>query len=101
SIDPALRRRLAAHVVFWPPEREERVVLWRRFLSTRAPIEGQIDFPDLADEYPDMTGANIRNAALAAAFLAARENGALTNDRVHRAARAEYRAMGRVLGGKR
>ncbi len=101
SIDPALRRRLAAHVVFWPPEHEERVALWRRFLSTRAPIEERIDHGELASQYPDMTGANIRNAALAAAFLAARENGGLTNDRVHRAARAEYRAMGRVLGGRR
>jgi AAA+ superfamily predicted ATPase len=101
SIDPALRRRLAAHVVFWPPEQEERTMLWSRFLSTRAPIEGEIDHEQLADEYPDMTGANIRNAALAAAFLAARENGAITSDRVHRAARAEYRAMGRVLGGRK
>ena len=48
-----------------------------------------------------MTGANIRNAALAAAFLAARDSGPITRDRVHRAARAEYRAMGRVLAGGR
>lgn len=101
SIDPALRRRLASHVVFWPPDEEERVVLWRRFLATKAPVEGQIDHEELATQYPDMTGANIRNAALAAAFLAARENGALNSDRVHRAARAEYRAMGRVLGGRK
>jgi SpoVK/Ycf46/Vps4 family AAA+-type ATPase len=101
SIDPALRRRLAGHVVFWPPDEEERVVLWRRFLSTKAPVEGEIDHEELATQYPDMTGANIRNAALAAAFLAARENGAINSDRVHRAARAEYRAMGRVLGGRK
>jgi ATPase family associated with various cellular activities (AAA) len=100
SIDPALRRRLAAHVVFWPPEHDERVELWRRFLSTRAPIEDRIDHEGLACSYPDMTGANIRNAALAAAFLAAREEGGLSNERVHRAARAEYRAMGRVLAGR-
>jgi SpoVK/Ycf46/Vps4 family AAA+-type ATPase len=101
SIDPALRRRLSGHVVFWPPDEEERVVLWRRFLATKAPVEGEIDHEELATQYPDMTGANIRNAALAAAFLAARENGAINSDRVHRAARAEYRAMGRVLGGRK
>jgi SpoVK/Ycf46/Vps4 family AAA+-type ATPase len=100
SIDPALRRRLAAHVVFWPPEHQERIQLWRRFLATQAPIGGTIDHDELAGEYPDMTGANIRNAALAAAFLAAREAGPLTSERVHRAARAEYRAMGRVLAGR-
>jgi len=101
SIDPALRRRLAAHVVFWPPEHEERVALWQRFLATRAPMEDDLDHVHLATAYPDMTGANIRNAALAAAFLAAREGGKITAERVHRAARAEYRAMGRVLAGGR
>ena len=101
SIDPALRRRLASHVVFWPPEHDERAALWTKFLATRAPVAGRIDVDELATEYPDMTGANIRNAALAAAFLAARDGGPITRDRVHRAARAEYRAMGRVLAGGR
>jgi SpoVK/Ycf46/Vps4 family AAA+-type ATPase len=101
SIDPALRRRLAAHVVFWPPDQDERIELWRRFLATRAPIDGDIDHHELASDYPDMTGANIRNSALAAAFLAARERGGISSDRVHRAARAEYRAMGRILGGRK
>jgi MoxR-like ATPase len=100
SIDPALRRRLAAHVVFWPPEHEERAALWQRFLATRAPVRGTIDFDKLASDYPDMTGANIRNAALAAAFLAAGDDAEIDHERVGRAARAEYRAMGRVLGGK-
>jgi len=101
AIDPAMRRRLAAHVVFWPPEHDERVTLWQRFLKTRAPTAGDINFDELATAYPDMTGANIRNAALATAFLAARENGKIDGDRAHRAARAEYRAMGRVLSGRK
>src|SRR5207237_2769511 len=29
SIDPALRRRLACHIAFWPPEAKERELLWR------------------------------------------------------------------------
>lgn len=101
SIDPALRRRLAAHVVFWPPDQDERASLWRAFLTTRAPVEESIDHARLASDYPHMTGANIRNAALSAAFLAAREGGGLNRDRVHRAARAEYRAMGHTFSGRR
>jgi hypothetical protein len=100
SIDPALRRRLAAHVVFWPPEHDERVALWKRFLATKAPVGGSVDFEALANDYPDMTGANIRNAVLAAAFLAAADDAEIDHERLRRAARAEYRAMGRVLGGK-
>lgn len=97
SIDPALRRRLAGHVVFYPPELEDRARLWRGFLRKDAPIAGQLDFTSLAEDFPDMTGANIRNAVLAAAFLAAAESSAITQDHLRRAGRGEYRAMGRVI----
>lgn len=101
SIDAALRRRLATHIVFWPPEHDERVELWRRYSTFGAPTQGTLDLEYLAEEFPDMTGANIRNATLAAAFLAAAEpNGAINQDLLVRAARSEYRAMGRVLGRK-
>jgi len=99
SIDPALRRRLAAHIVFWPPDTDERIALWRRFLTGGVPHDGTADVDELAARFPDMTGANIRNAVLAAAFLAAERAGPLTHDLLERAARAEYRSMGRVIGG--
>ena len=98
SIDPALRRRLAASIVFWPPDVEERQRLWRGMLISRAPTSGAIDVRALASEFDEMTGANIRNAVLAAAFLAAAEAAPITQARLERAARGEYLAMGRVLG---
>ncbi len=98
SIDPALRRRLAGHVVFWPPDPEERERLWLRMLSADAPIGGKIDAEALSSAFPEMTGANIRNAVLAAAFLAAAEGSAITQAHMTRAARGEYASMGRVLG---
>jgi hypothetical protein len=100
SIDPALRRRLAGNVVFWPPDAGERERLWRGMLAGRAPIEGAIDLDGLASRYDEMTGANIRNAVLAAAFLAAAEGSPITQARLERAARAEYRSMGRILDGR-
>jgi ATP-dependent 26S proteasome regulatory subunit len=66
-------------------------------LATGAPT-AEIDLRELADDYPEMTGANIRNSVLAAAFLAAEEGDRITQDHLRRAARGEYRAMGRVLG---
>jgi hypothetical protein len=98
SIDPALRRRLASHIVFGTPETTERAQLWRSMLATGAPT-GVLDLAALATEFPEMTGANIRNSVLAAAFLAADEGGAIEQQHLRRAARGEYRAMGRVLGG--
>ncbi len=98
SIDKALKRRLAAHVSFWPPDADERLELWRRLLTTRAaPLGDDLDLEHLAHAYPDMTGANIRNAVLSAAFLAAAEETAIAQDHLVRAARGEYRTMGRVL----
>jgi SpoVK/Ycf46/Vps4 family AAA+-type ATPase len=100
SIDPALRRRLAASVAFWPPDQAEREQLWERMLASKAPVQRPLDIPKLAATYEDMTGANIRNAVLAAAFLAAAESAPITYTRLDRAARAEYAAMGRVLDRK-
>jgi len=98
SIDPALRRRLAANVVFWPPDVDERQRLWQRMLTSKAPLAADIDVDRLAADYDEMTGANIRNAVLAAAFLAASEGSPITQARLERAARGEYLSMGRVLG---
>jgi SpoVK/Ycf46/Vps4 family AAA+-type ATPase len=98
SIDPALRRRLASHIVFGAPELDERVQLWQAMLTQEAPIAPDLDFEELAEEFAEMTGANIRNAVLSGAFLAAEEGSMITQDHLRRAARGEYRAMGRVLG---
>lgn len=99
SIDTALKRRLAAHITFWPPDEDEREELWRRMLTTPgAPVDlDTLDLESLARDYSDMTGANIRNAVLAAAFLAAAEDTEITQDHLARAAKGEYRTMGRIL----
>jgi hypothetical protein len=98
SIDPALKRRLAAHVVFWTPDEDERAKLWRRTLDTgSAPLAADLDYDELARSFPEMSGAHIRNAVLAAAFLAAAEQSGITQEHLLRAARGEYRSMGRVL----
>ena len=44
SIDPALKRRLGAHIVFWPPDEEERARLWQRMIPPEAPVDGELDF---------------------------------------------------------
>jgi SpoVK/Ycf46/Vps4 family AAA+-type ATPase len=97
SIDPALRRRLAGHITFGAPDEDERVRLWRQMIASQAPLQGDLDLEGLAREFDDMTGANIRNAVLAAAFLAAGEQCAISSAHLLRGARGEYRAMGRVL----
>ncbi len=99
GIDRALKRRLAAHIVFELPDEDERAALWRRMITTAAaPLAEDIDTAELARAFPKMSGANIRNAALAAAFFAAADRApAIARDHLLRAARVEYRSMGHVL----
>jgi hypothetical protein len=99
AIDAALKRRLAAHVVFAAPDDGERARLWERQTNTgSSPIASDIDYDQLAHVFPQMTGANIRNAAIAGAFLAAADGSStITVEHLFRAARAEYRSMGHMI----
>lgn len=99
AIDTALKRRLAAHIVFAAPEEDERAKLWKRQTTTGdAPLDDDVDHEELAGLFPKMTGANIRNAAISAAFLAAAAGATkITQTHLIRAARAEYRSMGHVI----
>lgn len=102
AIDKALKRRLAGHIVFAAPDEEERAELWRRLTRTGAsPLAGDHDYDELATRFPAMTGANIRNAAVAAAFYAARDGATeIHQEHLLRAGRAEYRSMGHVLADR-
>ncbi len=97
SVDPAFKRRLAAEVRFYPPEQPEREKLWTTILPPETPTNGKLDFSILATKYTELAGGHIRNAVLRAAFLAANEEGHVTQAILERAARSEYRAMGKVL----
>ena len=73
EIDQAFVRRLRFVIDFLPPRRDERLALWRRALRPKSPagedLLDEIDWPLLAERLP-MTGAEIKNTVLAAAFLA-------------------------------
>lgn len=67
-------------------------------MTTGAAPIGEVDVEELARAFPKMTGANIRNAAISAAFLAAADGAErIEQEHLVRAARAEYRSMGHVI----
>jgi SpoVK/Ycf46/Vps4 family AAA+-type ATPase len=96
GVDAAFKRRLAAEIRFYAPERAERERLWRTHLPAATPVAGRLDFGELADMFTDMCGGHIRNAVLRAAFLAAAECSDVTYQHLVRAGRTEYRNMGKV-----
>ena len=94
AIDPAFKRRLAADVKFYAPEAPERKRLWKALLPAEAPVAGELAFDRLAERFPKLAGGHIRNAVLRAAFLAAAERSAISQEHLERAARVEVQAMG-------
>ncbi len=95
-LDEAFRRRLRYTVHFPMPDVAERERIWRGMVPLEAEVEGELDFGWLARTY-EMSGGHIRNAVLRAAYMAAEEGGGLSQERLRRAADAEYKALGRVV----
>jgi hypothetical protein len=72
NLDAAFARRIEFVVLFDQPDEAARLALWRHHLPDTAPLADDADLTLLAGLY-QLPGALIRNAALAAAFLAAAE----------------------------
>ncbi len=97
ALDKAFLRRLRFIVQFAYPNAEQRRRIWERALPAELPVQG-LDFARLAQL--DLTGGAIRNVALAAAFLAARDGGPLTMAHLAAAATREYHKLEKPLGGR-
>ncbi len=94
SIDDAFRRRISMHIRFALPLEDERLAMWRAAIPAAAPVT-TIDFEHLAKRFA-MSGGYIRNAVVRAAFLAAKDNSAITYDLLLLAAQREYESMGHL-----
>lgn len=70
NMDDAFARRLHHAIEFPFPDKELREQIWRHVFPSETPLAADIDFSFLARQF-ELTGGNIRNVALAAAFMAA------------------------------
>ncbi|MFO7650175.1 MAG: ATP-binding protein [bacterium] len=73
-LDPALERRIRHKVLFAAPGAEARSRIWRSRIPATAPLAADVDFTALGEEF-ELTGGQIANAALVAAFSAVRRSG--------------------------
>jgi hypothetical protein len=99
NVDPAFTRRLEFTLDFDEPALAERIALWRCHLPKRAPLADDVDLGQLAALYP-VVGAVIRNAAVAAGFLAASDGTHITRRHLVRSMRREYEKAGRAFPGE-
>ncbi|MFF7550633.1 ATP-binding protein [Streptomyces canus] len=98
NIDQAFARRLEFIVPFDLPDEAERGALWRRHIPSGAPLDSRVDPDQLAALYP-LSGALIRNAGVAAAYLAAEADTAIGPEHLAIAVRREYAKAGRAYPG--
>jgi hypothetical protein len=95
NVDEAFTRRLDAVVDFPMPDEQDRCRLWRNNLPATVPQADDIDVEFLARAFK-LSGGNIRNIAVAAAFFAAAEDRAVGMADLIRATEREYRKLGRL-----
>ncbi len=72
NYDPAFMRRISTHIEFKLPDLDCRKRLWAHYVLPSMP--NNIDIEEIADKYEGISGSDISNAVLMAAFKAARSN---------------------------
>jgi hypothetical protein len=98
NLDVAFSRRFEFIVEFPEPDAAAREALWRLHLPRTAPLAADVDLPELAAWYA-ISGAQIKNAALSAAFLAASANSEIHQRHFLLAIEREFDKAGRAHPG--
>jgi SpoVK/Ycf46/Vps4 family AAA+-type ATPase len=96
NLDDAFVRRLAFTILFPFPDELNRARIWQGIWPHETPLAADVDAGRLAGMYR-VSGGNIKNIALAAAFLAAGDGGVVRMSHVLRAVRREYQKLGKTL----
>ncbi len=91
-IDTAFSRRLDVIIDFAPPEAPERWLIWQSHLPQEHSVSQ--DFLQEVASRCNMTGGQIRNAALHATLLALGDGGKVTDAHLDAAVQREYRKAG-------
>jgi 50S ribosomal protein L4 len=95
NVDEAFLRRLDLLVEFPMPDGDSRQRLWKHQLRTNVPRSDDIDFAFLSAAF-ELSGGNIRNIVLAAAFQAADGERPIGMADLVQATAGEYRKLGRL-----
>ena len=70
NFDPAFMRRISMHVEFPLPDLDCRKKLWQMYVPQKMPTN--VDFDEIAEKFDGISGSDISNVVLNAAFKAAR-----------------------------
>lgn len=96
NMDEAFMRRMHFHVEFPIPGNKERSRIWQQIWPEDTPRCPKLDLKFMAQRF-EITGGNIRNIALGAAFLAAADGNNVAMQHLIGATQREYQKMGKLL----
>jgi len=96
NLDEAFVRRLAFSLHFPFPDEDARRRIWNGIWPAAAPLAKDVDPAALARRFK-LSGGNIRNVALAAAFAAAQSGEPVSMAHLLHATRREYQKFGKQL----
>jgi SpoVK/Ycf46/Vps4 family AAA+-type ATPase len=96
NMDEAFMRRMHFNVEFPLPNAKERGQIWQKIWPLDTPCSPKLDLNFMAHRF-EITGGNIRNIALASAFLAAADGKIVTMEHLIGATQREYQKMGKLL----
>jgi AAA+ superfamily predicted ATPase len=94
NLDEAFQRRLQFAVEFPFPDEDHRLCIWHSVFPPAAPLAADIDFHFLARRLK-LSGGNIKNIAINAAFLAAEQASTIGMPHVIFATKREFQKLGR------
>lgn len=95
NIDDAFVRRMTFMLAFSLPDEAERRRIWAKVWPQEAPLDPSVDLAFMAHQFK-LSGANIKNIALAAAFLAASEGRPVGMRHLITGVKREMQKAGRV-----
>jgi len=94
NIDEAFKRRLHFLIEFPFPDENHRYLIWKEIFPKEAPVDG-VDFEFMAKNFK-LSGGNIKNIAIHAAFLAAQDSRKINMVHLTRAIKREYQKIGKL-----
>ncbi|TCO17197.1 ATPase family protein associated with various cellular activities (AAA) [Kribbella steppae] len=98
NLDEAFLRRLAFDIHFPLPDERDRLLIWQRVFPPQVNLAADLDLPGLAARHR-LSGGQIRNVAVASAYLARTEGDTVQAHHVEHAVRREYQKLGRPIEG--
>jgi SpoVK/Ycf46/Vps4 family AAA+-type ATPase len=96
NLDEAFLRRMHFVVDFPMPEEAYRLRIWQTTIPREVPLAADANLAFLARQFR-ISGGNIRNIVLAAAFLAAADGDEVCMKHLIRGTRREFQKLGRMV----